>query len=95
MGVCGVAGVLALGHAEARRRRRGWVLAVRADRAGKEGWRMPPFGHLCTPALSIGRTVGRTALRACLLAAAILVAVRIVQLALGYWALWPAAPGVA
>ncbi|MFE6684998.1 hypothetical protein ACFVFQ_00825 [Streptomyces sp. NPDC057743] len=71
------------------------MLAVRVDRTGKEGWRMRPFGHLLTAALSTGRVVGRTALRACLLAATILVAVRIVQFALGHWALWPAVPGVA
>ncbi|MFK0291905.1 NRAMP family divalent metal transporter [Streptomyces sp. NPDC090442] len=83
-GVCGVAGVLALGYAEARRRRKGWALAARVDRTGKEDWRMPPLDRLPTPIISTGRKVGLTALRTYLLAAMVLVAVRIVQLALGH-----------
>ncbi|MFJ5676584.1 NRAMP family divalent metal transporter [Streptomyces sp. NPDC093097] len=84
MGVCGVAGILALGYAEARRRRKGWALATPVDRTGKEDWRMPPLDHLPKPILSTGRKVGLTALRTYLLAAMVLVAVRIVQLALGH-----------
>ncbi|MEW1653654.1 NRAMP family divalent metal transporter [Streptomyces sp. NPDC093707] len=84
MGVCGVAGILALGYAEARRRRKGWALAAPVDRTGKEDWRMPPLDHLPKPILSTGRKVGLTALRTYLLAAMVLVAVRIVQLALGH-----------
>ncbi|RLV09807.1 manganese transporter [Streptomyces griseocarneus] len=84
MGVCGVAGILALGYAETRRRRKGWALAGPVDRTGKETWRMPPLEELPAPVISTGRKVGLTALRTYLLAAMILVVVRIVQLALGH-----------
>ncbi|MHA7960349.1 NRAMP family divalent metal transporter [Streptomyces sp. L500] len=84
MGICGVAGILALGYAETRRRRKGWALAGPVDRAGKENWRMPPLGELPEPIVSTGRKIGLTALRVYLLAATILVVVRIAQLALGH-----------
>ncbi|GHF54947.1 natural resistance-associated macrophage protein [Streptomyces mashuensis] len=83
MGICGVAGILALGYAETRRRRKGWALAGPVDRTGKENWRMPPLHELPDPVLSTGRKVGLAALRLYLLAAMVLVVVRIVQLALG------------
>ncbi|GHF43111.1 MULTISPECIES: NRAMP family divalent metal transporter [Streptomyces] len=84
MAVCGVAGLLALGYAETRRRKKGWAMAAPVDRAGKENWRMPPLEELPKPIISTGRKVGLTALRTYLLAAMILVIVRIVQLALGH-----------
>ncbi|MCC3775302.1 divalent metal cation transporter [Streptomyces sp. UNOB3_S3] len=84
MGICGVAGILALGYAETRRRRKGWALAGPVGRAGKETWRMPPLDELPRPIVSTGRKVGLTALRLYLLAAMILVIVRIAQLALGH-----------
>ncbi|MGI5340657.1 NRAMP family divalent metal transporter [Streptomyces sp. CA-181903] len=83
MGVCGVAGILALGYAETRRRRKGWAPAGPVDRAGKESWRMPPLHELPRPLISTGRKVGLTALRVYLVAAVVLVVVRIAQLALG------------
>ncbi|GHF27809.1 natural resistance-associated macrophage protein [Streptomyces mashuensis] len=84
MAVCGVAGILALGYAETRRRRKGWALAGPVDRMDKENWRMPPLDQLPQPVISTGRKVGLAALRTYLLAAMILVIVRIVQLALGH-----------
>ncbi|MEU7167963.1 NRAMP family divalent metal transporter [Streptomyces morookaense] len=84
MAVCGVAGLLALGYAETRRRKKGWAMAAPVDRTGKENWRMPPLEELPKPIISTGRKVGLTALRTYLLAAMILVIVRIVQLALGH-----------
>ncbi|MER5782525.1 NRAMP family divalent metal transporter [Streptomyces mobaraensis] len=84
MGVCGVAGILALGYAETRRRRKGWALGGPVDRTGKENWRMPPLHELPRPLISTGRKVGLTALRVYLLAAMALVVVRVVQLALGH-----------
>ncbi|MEU5126730.1 NRAMP family divalent metal transporter [Streptomyces mobaraensis] len=84
MGVCGVAGILALGYAETRRRRKGWALGGPVDRTGKENWRMPPLHELPRPLISTGRKVGLTALRVYLLAAMALVVVRVAQLALGH-----------
>ncbi|MEV4438723.1 NRAMP family divalent metal transporter [Streptomyces sp. NPDC049577] len=85
MAVCGVAGILAFGYAETRRRRKGWAAqARRIDRAGKDTWRMPPLEQLPKPVISTGRKAGLTALRTYLLAAMTLVIVRIVQLALGH-----------
>jgi len=84
MAVGGVAGVLALGYAELRRRRKGWARTGRpVDRTGKATWRMPPLADLPAPRISTGRKIGLTALRTYLLIAMVLVIVRIVQLALG------------
>ncbi|MYT32340.1 MULTISPECIES: NRAMP family divalent metal transporter [unclassified Streptomyces] len=84
MAICGVAGLLALGYAELRRRHKGWSSSGRPiDRTGKETWRMPPLDQLPAPILSTGRKVGLTALRTYLLVAMALVIVRIVQLAMG------------
>ncbi|ANZ21462.1 Mn2+ or Fe2+ transporter [Streptomyces noursei ATCC 11455] len=84
MAVCGVAGILALGYAETRRRHKGWALSGPIDRTGKGSWRMPPLRELPAPVLSTGRKIGLTALRTYLLAAMILVIVRIVQLAVAH-----------
>ncbi len=84
MAVCGVAGILALGYAELRRRRKGWALAGPVNRTGKHDWRMPPLDQLPKPVISTGRKVGLSALRTYLFVAMILVIVRIVQLALGH-----------
>ncbi|MFJ5949496.1 NRAMP family divalent metal transporter [Streptomyces noursei] len=83
MAICGVAGILALGYAELRRRRKGWALAGPVDRTGKATWRMPPLEQLPKPIISTGRKIGLTALRTYLLVAMLLVIVRIVQLAMG------------
>ncbi|WP_219729343.1 NRAMP family divalent metal transporter [Streptomyces noursei] len=84
MAVCGVAGILALGYAETRRRHKGWALSGPVDRTGKGSWRMPPLRELPAPVLSTGRKIGLAALRTYLLAAMILVIVRIVQLAVAH-----------
>ncbi len=82
MTTCGVAGVLAAGYAFTKRR-----TATRedpVDRVGRESWRMPPLATLTRPALSTGRKIGMTALRGYLLAAMVLVIVKIVQIAIGH-----------
>ncbi|WP_116209709.1 NRAMP family divalent metal transporter [Streptomyces olivoreticuli] len=85
MAICGVAGILALGYAETRRRRKGWARTGHViDRTGRGAWRMPPLDQLPKPVISTGRKVGLTALRTYLLVAMILVIVRIAQLALGH-----------
>ncbi|MFI1801657.1 NRAMP family divalent metal transporter [Streptomyces sp. NPDC020379] len=82
--ICGVAGLLALGYAETRRRLKGWAPAGPVDRTGKGTWRMPPLEQLPKPVVSTGRKVGLTALRVYLLVAMVLVIVRVTQLALGH-----------
>jgi Mn2+/Fe2+ NRAMP family transporter len=84
MVACGVAMLLAAGYALARRLRNGAPAAVPADRAGREGWRMPPLALLQRPAMSTGRRIGMGALRLYLAVAMVLVILRIVQLALGH-----------
>ena len=68
----------------ARRLRAGAIKAAPVDRAGRDGWRMPPLALLHRPAMSTGRRIGMGALRLYLAVAMILVIVRIVQLALGH-----------
>jgi len=80
---CGTAMVLAARYALTRRHR-GPPAAVADGQDGKEAWRMPPLALLHRPAMSAGREIGMGALRLYLLAAMILVAVKIVQLALGH-----------
>ncbi|MBY8885100.1 divalent metal cation transporter [Streptomyces sp. PTM05] len=85
MAACGVAGVIAIGYAEVRRRRKGWARAGREiDRTGRLDWRMPPLETLSKPVLSTGYKVGMTALRTYLLIAMVLVVVKIVQAALAH-----------
>lgn len=84
MAVCGVAGILAIGYAEVRRRRKGWALAASIDRTGKESWRMPPLDELPAPVMSTGRKIGMGALRAYLVVAMLLVIFHVVQLATGH-----------
>ncbi|PNE37708.1 NRAMP family divalent metal transporter [Streptomyces noursei] len=85
MAGCGGAGVLALGYAEVRRRRKGWARGGRpVDRTGRDDWRMPPLETLTRPVLSTGHKVGLAALRTYLLLAMVLVVVKIVQVALGH-----------
>jgi len=78
---CGAAGLAALGYALTARRR-----AVRepVDRAGRENWRMPPLAMLGRARVPVGRRIGMGALRLYLIAAMILVIVKIVQVALGH-----------
>jgi len=85
MMACGVAGVLAASYALIRRARTAAVAAVApADRADRDGWRMPPLALLQRPAMSAARKIGMGALRLYLAVAMILVILRIVQLALGH-----------
>jgi hypothetical protein len=81
----GAALTAAAGAATAAARRREpthWVAVPHAvDRAG---WRMPPLAWLDRPVLSGGRRLGLVVLRGYLLVAAVLVVVRVVQLALGH-----------
>jgi Mn2+/Fe2+ NRAMP family transporter len=85
MAVCGATGLLALGYAEIRRRRKGWAGTRRpVDRTGRDTWRMPPLSELPAPRISTGRKIGLTALRTYLVVAMVLVIVRVVQLGLGH-----------
>jgi Natural resistance-associated macrophage protein len=84
MAACGAAALLVGGYALARRLRRGGPAATPPDRTGRESWRMPPLVRLQRPAISAGRKIGLGALRLYLAVAMILVAVKIVQLALGH-----------
>jgi len=79
---CGAAAVLAAGYALAPRRAA--RLGAPVDRSGREHWRMPPLALLQRPAMSTGRKVAMTALRLYLLAAMVLVIIKVVQLALGH-----------
>jgi hypothetical protein len=83
MAGCGAATVLSAGYALTRRRA-GLPAAACGGQDGKDAWRMPPLTLLHRPAMSAGRKAGIGALRLYLLVAMTLVAVRIVQLALGH-----------
>jgi len=50
----------------------------------RDAWRMPPLAMLARPAMSAGRKIGLTALRAYLAVAMILVVVKIVEVAIGH-----------
>ncbi len=80
---CGAATIFAAGYGLTRRRP-GPPAAVAGGQDGKDAWRMPPLELLHRPAMSTGRKIGVGALRLYLLVAMTLVAVRIVQLALGH-----------
>jgi len=54
------------------------------DRSDRENWRMPPLALLQRPRVPLGRKIGMTVLRSYLAVATILVAVKIVQLALAH-----------
>ncbi|GGU49485.1 natural resistance-associated macrophage protein [Streptomyces albospinus] len=83
MATCGIAGVLAIGYAEVRRRSKGWAFSGRPiNRAGKDDWRMPPLETLPKPIFSTGRKIGMGALRTYLLIAMVLVVIKIVEVAL-------------
>ncbi|MGD3113003.1 divalent metal cation transporter, partial [Streptomyces sp. YGL11-2] len=80
---CGIAGVVAIGYAEVRRRSKGWALSGRPiNRSGKDDWRMPPLETLPKPIFSTGRKIGMGALRTYLLIAMVLVVIKIVEVAL-------------
>jgi hypothetical protein len=83
---CGAAGVAAACYAAVTRRRAAIRQAARepVDRAGRANWRMPPLAELTRARMSPGRRIGMGALRLYLLAAMILVIIKIVQVALGH-----------
>ncbi|HEV2450391.1 MAG TPA: NRAMP family divalent metal transporter [Streptosporangiaceae bacterium] len=84
MAGCAGAAALMAGFALARQRRPGSVALVPVDRTGRESWRMPPLTLLDRPVMSATRKAGMSALRLYLVAAMILVIVRIAQLAAGH-----------
>jgi Mn2+/Fe2+ NRAMP family transporter len=84
--LAGVAGAAALGgtwYAAGRLRPGGHAAAV-IDRSDRENWRMPPLALLRRPPVPVSRKIGMTILRSYLAVATILVAVKIVELALGH-----------
>ncbi|MEV6671322.1 NRAMP family divalent metal transporter [Streptomyces sp. NPDC051162] len=81
MAACGVAGVLAAGYAFTRRRT--GTKEDPIDRTGRDTWRMPPLETLARPVMATGRKIGMGALRAYLLAAMVLVVIKLVRVALG------------
>ena len=56
----------------------------RSTATGRENWRMPPLTLLRRPPVPLGRKIGMTVLRSYLAVATVLVAVKIVQLALAH-----------
>ena len=81
MAACAGCGALVAGYVLLRRRR---GAAAPVDRSGREEWRMPPLETLPKPAFSTGHKAGMAALRGYLLAAMVLVVVKLVQMALGH-----------
>ena len=74
---CAVAGLAAAVYAL---RHRGPAQAI--DRTGAEDWRMPPLAELGKAELSVGKRIGMGALRSYLVISAVLVIVKVVELAL-------------
>ena len=79
LGASGVAGLLLAG---ARLWQQRGQATEPIDRTGKEDWRMPPLETLARPVFATGHRIGMAVLRSYLLAATVLVVVRLVQLAL-------------
>jgi NRAMP (natural resistance-associated macrophage protein)-like metal ion transporter len=84
LGGCLGAALLGLLLTVAWRMRSGTLAAAPVDRSGRENWRMPQLALLRRPEVPLGRKVGLTVLRSYLAVATILVAVKIVQLALAH-----------
>jgi hypothetical protein len=86
LGGCMAAAALGgLGYVGLRMRPGGPGLAAAPiDRDGRENWRMPQLTLLRRPPVPLGRKVGLTVLRSYLAMATVLVAVKIVQLALAH-----------
>ena len=53
------------------------------DEEQKQSWRMPPLAELTRPVLSVSAKVGMLTLRLYLVAAVLLMVVKVIQLALG------------
>jgi len=82
-GCCGAA-VLGVASVAAWRLHTGTLAQAPIDRAGRENWRMPQLALLKRPRVPIGRKVGMSILRSYLAVATVLVAVKIIELALGH-----------
>ncbi len=82
-GCCGAAVLGGLGVL-AWRLHTGTLAHASIDRTGRENWRMPQLALLKRPPVPLGRKVGMSILRSYLAVATILVAVKIVQLALAH-----------
>jgi len=82
----GCVGAAALGGAwyVVLRLRSGRLAAPAIDRSGRENWRMPQLALLRRPSVPLGRKIAMSVLRSYLAVATVLVAVKIVQLALGH-----------
>ena len=80
---CGAAALGAVGVV-AWRLHTGAFSRAPIDRAGRENWRMPQLALLKRPPVPVGRKIGMSILRSYLAVATILVAVKIVQLALAH-----------
>jgi Mn2+/Fe2+ NRAMP family transporter len=83
IGCCGAA-VVGLLAVVAWRHHAGTLATAPVDRAGRENWRMPQLALLTRPRVPLGRKIGMTILRSYLAVATVLVAVKIIQLALGH-----------
>ncbi|HEV2244020.1 MAG TPA: NRAMP family divalent metal transporter [Streptosporangiaceae bacterium] len=83
-GVVGAALVGGACFAIGRLRSGGRLEVAVIDRSDRENWRMPPLALLQRPRVPLGRKIGMTILRSYLAVATVLVAVKIVQLALGH-----------
>ena len=62
----------------------GRLVTSAIDRGGRENWRMPQLALLSRPRVPLGRKIGMSILRSYLAVATVLVAVKIIQLALGH-----------
>jgi len=82
----GCVGAAALGGAwfAVLRLRAGRLGAPVIDRSDRENWRMPQLALLRRPSVPLGRKIAMSVLRSYLAVATVLVAVKIVQLALGH-----------
>jgi len=80
-GCCGAAVLGGLSVA-AWRLHTGTLAQAPIDRAGRENWRMPQLALLKRPRVPIGRKIGMSILRSYLAVATVLVAVKIIELAL-------------
>jgi NRAMP (natural resistance-associated macrophage protein)-like metal ion transporter len=83
-GVVGAALVGGACFAIGRLRSGGRLEVAVIDRSDRENWRMPPLALLQRPRVPLGRKIGMTILRSYLAVATVLVAVKIVQLALAH-----------
>jgi NRAMP (natural resistance-associated macrophage protein)-like metal ion transporter len=84
LAVCCGAAALGVLSVAAWRRHTGTLAMAAVDRTGRENWRMPQLALLNRPRVPLGRKIGMSILRSYLAIATVLVAVKIIQLALGH-----------